>query len=49
MGLQSIPILTRDQENEQQLYLAWEFFDWINENYPDAYDEYKKEVEKNEI
>lgn len=44
MSLQSIPKITRDKENEYQLYLAWEYIDWINENYPDVYDEYLKKV-----
>ncbi len=46
MCLQSIPKLTREQENEQLLYLAWEYIDWIYENYPEIYDEYIKKVRK---
>lgn len=46
MSLQSIPILTRDQEIEQQLYLAWDYIEWINENYPEIYNEYIKKVKE---
>ena len=44
MSLQSIPILTRDQENEMQLYLAWEYIEWINDNFPEIYEKYVKSV-----
>ena len=46
MCLQSIPKVTRAEETEMQLCLAWEFIDWVIEKYPDAYDEYQKEVVK---
>lgn len=46
MSLQSIPILTRSQEIEQQLYLAWDYIEWIDKNHPEIYDEFIKKVKK---
>lgn len=42
MSLQSIPVVTRDKENEMQLHLTWNFIEWIIEKYPEIYNEYRK-------
>lgn len=46
MSLQNIPKTTRANEIESQLYFAWEYIEWINEKYPEIYDEYVKEMNK---
>lgn len=45
MSLQSIPKITRQKEIEVQLCLAWDYIEWIEEHYPEIYDEFIKDVE----